>query len=200
MDQLQAVAYAATRLSRRSQEMATIEIGGVAIRFDAAKVRPARVKNCGAATVGSYLDDSLVSVGYGFPTQGAHHYGEAECRPKGNKPPTSVAVRLHRAALEKSGDAESSAWHWPALATIHEFVHTGDFIGYNSCVPWFTSGGIRDIKAAGYTESDLNRDGFEKWTVERSDDEYLSTFGVRSPYDPFYIAAAHNKPLPCLFD
>ncbi|MDE0442825.1 MAG: hypothetical protein OXL38_11960 [Gammaproteobacteria bacterium] len=159
----------------------------------------ARVRNCGAATVGSHLAHSLVSVGYGVPTQGAHHYGETECQPKGNKPPTSVAVRLHRAALETSGDAESSVWHWAPLAAIHEFIHAGDFIGYDSCAPWYTSGGVRDIKRAGYTESDINENGFEKWTVERADQEYEATFGVLSPYDPFHNATADNKPLPCLF-
>ncbi|MCY3839774.1 MAG: hypothetical protein OXH09_14155 [Gammaproteobacteria bacterium] len=169
--------------------------------FDSdAKALSARVKNCAAPTVGSYLDHSLVSVGYGLPRD-VYHYGNAECRPKGNKPPTSVAVKLHRASLEKSSDgSESSVWHWAALAAIHEFVHTGDFIGYNSCAPWQTLQGVRDIKRAGYTESDINKDGFEKWTVKRSDEEYLDTFGVRSPYDPLHSAAAHNKPLPCLFD
>ncbi|MCY3839776.1 MAG: hypothetical protein OXH09_14165 [Gammaproteobacteria bacterium] len=169
--------------------------------FDAdAKALAGRVKNCGAASVVSYLDHSLVSVGYGLPRD-VNHYGNAECRPKGNKPPTSVAVRLHRASLEKSSDgSESSVWHWAALAAIHEFVHTGDFIGYDSCAPWYTLAGVRDIKRAGYTVRDINKEGFEKWTVERSDDEYEAAFGVLSPYDPFHNATADNKPLPCLFD
>ncbi|MDE0421569.1 MAG: hypothetical protein OXK76_11885 [Gammaproteobacteria bacterium] len=167
---------------------------------DDARALATRVKNCGAPTVGSYLGHSLVSISYGLPRD-VNHYGDAECRPKGNKPPTSVAVRLHRASLEKSSDgSESSVWHWAALAAIHEFVHTGDFIGYNSCAPWYTLQGVRDIKRAEYTESDINKEGFEKWTVERSDDEYEATFRVLSPYDPFYNAAADNKPLPCLFD
>jgi len=168
--------------------------------FDAdAKALAARVKNCGAPTVGSYLDHSLVSVGYGLPRD-VYHYGNAECRPKGNKPPTSVAVKLHRASLEKSSDgSESSVWHWTALAAIHEFVHTGDFIGYDSCAPWYTLQGVRDIKRAGYTESDINKEGFEKWTVKRSDGEYLNTFGVRSPYDSRHVGSVDNKALPCLF-
>ena len=163
--------------------------------FDAgSKALSARVKNCGAPTVRRYLDHRLVSVGYGLPRD-AYHYGDAACRPKGNKPPTSVAVRLHRASLEKSSDgSESSVWHWAALAAIHEFVHTGDFIGYNSCAPWYTLQGVRDIKRAGYTERDINKEGFEKWTVKRSDEEYLDTFGVLSPYDPDHVAATDNNP------
>ena len=110
----------------------------------------------------------------------------------------SVGVSLHRASLEEANGA--SPWHWAALATIHEFIHTGDFIGYNSCAPWLTSGGIKGIKAAGYGESDINKDGFEEWTVERANNEYAATFGVRSPYDPRHDPAKHNKPLSCLLD
>ena len=94
----------------------------------------------------------------------------------------------------------ASPWHWAALTTIHEFTHVGDFIGYDSCAPWLTSGGIRDILAAGYFERDINKGGFERWTVERANNEYEATFGVKSPYDPDYVSAKHNKPLPCLLD
>ena len=107
-------------------------------------------------------------------------------------------MSLHRAALENANGA--SPWHWAALATIHEFIHAGDHIGYNSCAPWLTSGGVGGIKAAGYGESDVNKGGFEKWTVERANDEYMATFGVLSPYDPNYDPAKHNKPLSCLLD
>lgn len=166
--------------------------------FDAdAKSFAKRVKDCGSSTVGRYLNHSLVSVGYGWPS-GPDHYGSASCNPKGDNPPTSVSVSLHEASLENVNGA--SPWHWAALTAIHEFIHAADFIGYDSCSPWLTSGGINDIKAAGYNERDINEAGFEAWTVERANEEYLATFGVRSPYDPRYRASQHNKPLSCLLD
>ena len=164
---------------------------------DDAKALAARVRSCGAATVSGYLDHSLVSsVSYGLP-RNQYHYGDVECRPKGNNPPTSLAVRLHRAALEKSGGSTSSVWHWVPVAVIHEFTHVRDFIAYDSCNPWYTLEGFRAVTGAGYSSDES---GFEKWTVERTDDEYEATFGVLSPYDPEYRASEHNKPLPCLFD
>ena len=165
---------------------------------DNAKALAARVSNCGAPTVASYLDHSLVSsVSYGLPKD-KNHYGTAGCNPPGNNPPTSLYVKLNRASLEKSSDGRySSVWHWATTAVIHEFTHVRDFVEYDRCTPWYTSKGFRAVTAAGYS-SDVP--GFEEWTVERTDEEYRTTFGVRSPYDPEYRSRDHNKPLPCLFD
>lgn len=165
---------------------------------DNAKALAARVSNCGAPTVASYLDHSLVSsVSYGLPKD-KNHYGTAGCNPPGNNPPTSLYVKLNRASLEKSSDGRySSVWHWATTAVIHEFTHVRDFVEYDRCTPWYTSKGFRAVTTAGYS-SDVP--GFEEWTVERTDEEYFNTFGVRSPYDDRHVAAVHNKPLPCLFD
>lgn len=100
-----------------------------------------RVGNCDASSVRRYLDHDLLFIGYGWPS-GRHHYGQASCNPKGNHPPTDGGVTLHRAALEGANGA--SPWQWAALTTIHEFIHAGDFPGYDSCAPWLTVDGIPD--------------------------------------------------------
>ena len=164
---------------------------------DEAKALAARVGNCGAPTVSGYLDHRLVSsVSYGLP-EVRGHYGSAGCGPKGNNPPTTLVVKLNRAALEKSGRSTSSAWHWASVAVIHEFIHVRDFIEYDSCAPWYTLKGLRAVTGAGYPSS---LDGFEGWTDERTNTEYLNTFGFMSPEDRRHVAAVDNKPLPCLFD
>ena len=165
---------------------------------DNAKALAARVGNCGAPTVAHFLNNSLVSdnVSYGLP-EVRGHYGSAGCGPKGNNPPTTLVVKLNRAALEKSGRSTSSAWHWASVAVIHEFIHVRDYIEYDSCAPWYTLKGLRAVTGAGYPSS---LDGFEGWTDERTNTEYLNTFGFMSPEDRRHVAAVDNKPLPCLFD
>ena len=167
-----------------------------------------RVKNCGAPTVKKYWDHSMIlAINYGFSSGQPDRYGGVGCHPDReepprhvNEPPEGITVTYFRSALENAGDRYSSDWHWAALAPIHENIHVDDFIRFNSCAPWETVEGINALKKAGYTERDVNEEGFEKWTRVRSYKEYYDTFGVRAPEDPEHQAALHNKPLSCLFD
>ena len=166
-----------------------------------------RVKNCGAPTVKKYWDHTMIlAINYGFSSGRPDLYGTTGCHPerggpprKVNEPPEGISVTYFRSALENAGDPYSSDWHWAALAPIHENIHVDDFIRFNSCAPWETREGINALKKAGYTERDVNEEGFEKWVRVRANREYFDTFGVRSPEDPRYVTSAHNKPLSCLF-
>ena len=85
------------------------------------------------------------------------------------------------------------------MGPLHEYLHVDDFIRFDSCAPWETSAGQAAMRDAGYTASDFNKAGFEKWVRVRSSDEYRNVFGVRAPQDPEYVSGKHNKPLSCLF-
>ena len=167
-----------------------------------------RVKNCGAPTVKKYWDHpKIVAINYGFSSGAPSRYGTTGCHPDRDEPPElvdeppeAISVTYFRSAIEGSGGAYSSYWHWGALAVIHENIHVDDFIRYNSCAPWLTSEGQAGMRRAGYTERDFNEEGFNEWTRVRSHDEYDDTFGVRAPEDPDHVAAVDNKPLSCLFD
>ena len=112
----------------------------------------------------------------------------AGCGPPGNNPPTDLRIRY---------DREQLTWHWSAIATIHEFTHIRDYVKYNSCAPWETPQGRKDIEGVGLPASE---EGFHAWVYRRADEEFLNTFGVRAPTDGNYDLTRDHKPLRCLFE
>ena len=93
----------------------------------------------------TYCTKLLTTVDYGALPPGKP--GGAGCFPGGNNPPTFIQIRFDRNQL---------TWHWAAIATIHEFIHVGDYIRYGSCAPWRTPGGAADVDTAGF---DATADG-----------------------------------------
>ena len=80
-----------------------------------------------------------------------------------------------------------------AHTLIHESLHVRDYYKYQRCDPWNDDTMKIILTSNGH---DASRDGWERYTHEKTLDMYKAQLGVLSPRDPNYRASQHRN-LPC---
>ena len=159
--------------------------------FGNAKADAERIKNCVGGVVSSQWSRFANALTYG---SAGGHWGGVGCNRTSANPYVSIrTLILNDQLYTRRSGSHASPWQYMAHTLIHESLHVRDYYKYQRCDPWNDDTMKIILTSNGH---DASRDGWERYTHEKTLDMYKAQLGVLSPRDPNYRASQHRN-LPC---